>query len=257
MTTQNGLVSFPETHFFNRIFNPFFKNDFQKVTKKELIKIKNITNKMNDVYFPLKFLQFLDEKDYNGNLSLKDIFEMFVLSNLDEQNDMNISKAKWVEKTPAHINHIDTILKYYPKSKIVVIFRNPLDSICSAIYNFDNGYISNYFYWIRRWNYSVLLMEKFKKKYPSNIFCIKYENIKKDKILEMTKLFSFLKIDLNNNLLENSHHEAKKLIVNHEFWKKSNFETDFKNKRQSPRWYYFLILTIHFMTIKNRKKYNF
>ena len=257
MTTQNGLVSFPETHFFNKIFYPIFKSRFQNLTKKELIEIKNITNKMDDVYFPLKFQQFLNAKNYNSNLSLKDIFEMFVLFNLDEQDDINISKAKWVEKTPAHINHIDTILQYYPKSKIVVIFRNPLDSICSAIYNFDNGNISKYLYWIKRWNYCISLMEKFKKKHPQNIFCIKYENIKKDKMLEMKKLFSFLKIDFKYHLLENSHKEAKKLIVDHEVWKKSNFKNNFKHKRRTPSLYYFLIIAINLMTMKNRKKYNF
>ncbi len=51
-------------------------------------------------------------------------------------------KTCWVEKTPAHINHMDRIFKYYPESKVLLLIRDGRDvsiSLCKRWGDFERS----------------------------------------------------------------------------------------------------------------------
>ena len=54
------------------------------------------------------------------------------------KNTLMYKKRRWIEKTPRHVHHIDTIKKFFPESKIIVLTRHPISGIKSLHHRYKN-----------------------------------------------------------------------------------------------------------------------
>ncbi|MDL2272722.1 sulfotransferase, partial [Desulfovibrio sp. OttesenSCG-928-I05] len=55
----------------------------------------------------------------------------YLLYKVSESYAIEHKKQFLLEKTPRHVRHLDTILNHIPKSYVIIMFRNPLDTIGS------------------------------------------------------------------------------------------------------------------------------
>lgn len=106
---------------------------------------------------------------------------------IDDFNRLTISEGKhrWVEKTPNHILHLDTILSNSPDAKIIIILRNGLD-VAASIKARTGSAIEG----AQRWLSENLEGQRFWE-HP-NVIRIKYEDLITDFDTTMTRVFHFL-----------------------------------------------------------------
>jgi len=94
-------------------------------------------------------------------------------------------KARWVEKTPKHILHIDNILKHRPNAKVLLIIRDGRDVACSL--QKRHGSLE---FGIRQW----VQRNTEGKKYWNhpNVRVVKYESLISDFEKTMREVLTFL-----------------------------------------------------------------
>ena len=81
-----------------------------------------------------------------------------------------VGKRRWVEKTPSHVNHIQTILKSIPDAKILVITRDGRD----VAYSFKKRF-NDVEHGIKRWvDDNLAALEHANNE---NVYFLKYEDI--------------------------------------------------------------------------------
>ena len=143
-------------------------------------------------------------------------------------------------KNVHHHNLMETFIKLHPTIKIIGLIREP----CSVIYSQMNAkheklkdwlngtdknkeQEENFFGYIK-WLEVKEIFYRIKEKYPNNIIIVKYEDLVKDTIDEVTKICNFCNVDLHDNMeksigLMKSQHEDYDYSV-------------FKNKDTLTKW---------------------
>lgn len=111
----------PETHFFN-----FWLPNFQQ---REIYDFWHIfSNSKRFSYFGIEPEPVLSRALKHGKLNHQNIFE-----GLLEAYGMHQKKSRWGEKTPDHHQHLDQILNWYPKAKVVWMVRDPRSVVSSLL----------------------------------------------------------------------------------------------------------------------------
>jgi hypothetical protein len=236
LATQENIVSLPETHFFNWVRSKIIvKND--RVISSQVNTIINAIRER--ISFSIDAEQYIQNLAIKNLLSPKMLFEILVVDNLIKQGyDINyLKQKKWVEKTPDHVLHLDTINRFYPKSKIIYMLRNPEQAIISRRENFLHETNWNIKRHINCWLQSIEAIEKFQDKYPERVRIIKLEDLVENKEDVIKNICDFLEIDFNIKNLNNYKIVANQFILPWENWK-----NDVKNSEISSK-----------IAIKNKK----
>lgn len=169
----------------------------------------------------------LEEKPYLINIRHK-FFKNNTLdkiNSISENEIVNLQKIYFdsfdynkhkitIDKFPLNLIELGFIKKIFPKSKIILALRHPLDSILScvltsfkineAMANYENLQSTSYFY-----NEVFSLFEIYKKSLNLDLFTIKYENIVNNFESEIKNLLFFLNINYEDSV-KNYHLTAKK-----------------------------------------------
>jgi hypothetical protein len=227
LSTQDNLVSLPETHFFNWVRNNL-KVKKDKIINKDVQKLIIIIRQR----IPLstnaekQILKLIEEQ----LLSPKMLFEIIVIDNLLKNIDSigELKQKNWIEKTPDHVLYLDVILRWYPNAKFIYLVRNPEQAIISRRKNFINETNWKIEQHINAWKKSVEAFEKFQKNYPSKIKIIKLEDLTNNTNSTMIEICDFLKINFQEDKLSNYKNIAKQVSLTSESWKK-----DVENKEIS------------------------
>ena len=122
----------------------------------------------------------------------------------------NLDKVK-IDKAPSNFFWIGFILALFPNSKIINIKRNIQDN-CLSIYKnlfggnrtdwtYDVSYIKKYVKIYRE------MMDFWKSKFNNKIYEINYEDLVKNKEIEIKNLLNFCNLKFEQNCLQ--HHESK------------------------------------------------
>ena len=104
------------------------------------------------------------------------------------KNTVMYKKRRWIEKTPRHVHHIDTIKKFFPESKIIVLTRNPISGIKSLNHRYKNlrqsitRYITDNMMWL-------------KSKHNDTFHVIKYEDLIQETQKVITSLLDFVGLE--------------------------------------------------------------
>lgn len=131
-----------------------------------------------------------------------------------------------VDKNPANTLHLKKLKKLNPEAKFIFITRDYRANILSRMQSV-HIHSTNPLYNGLRWNYFMKKALRFKRKNPSLVYQIKYENLVSDPHKIMQLLFDFIEvpsqdIDLNQDNEKVSIQNFAKKISNDRFEKKYN-----------------------------------
>jgi hypothetical protein len=240
LCTQKKIYSFPETHFFSRILPMFMNKKGECILSKKNIlkKLKGIDKKKDRMEVPDKIFEILKSYEIEYVFKVKEFFDLYVSAFLMNQvvDLENLSKYRFVEKTPAHLYHIDFILSLYPSAKFIYIIRYPHNVIYSNIKNFKGGNFNLYRRYAKKWRYCNEIIDKFKVKNPGSIILSKYEDIVKENYSEFIKICSFINVKADKSSLGNTRFFSKNIISNHEKWKKRNASENINSRIKNYKW---------------------
>lgn len=234
-----------ETHFFSTAFHNGFIKTADKIGN--LKKDKNVKALVDKIFEKKIFGSFwrggnlndkerLLDKFISSDRSFKSLFHIIL-----EEDRAKHQKAIGGEKTPSHLYHVDTILKWFPEAKVLHILRDPRDVLSSDIHkDVKPDYPvskKNIFYnigiflaVIYNWSNAVKLDKRYKTSYPSNYKLVKYEDLLHNHRNCVGEICTFLGVDFSENMLNppvkdssftTSHRKAAKNI-NYKF--KKTFE---------------------------------
>jgi len=113
----------------------------------------------------------------------------------------NNGKIRWVEKTPKHVYHINTIFDDFPNAKVIIITRHG-NAVSSSIKKRTGNFIDG----VDRWCKDNI--EWYENKNKSKCLIFKYENLIRDTVNIFQTICNYLEIpyqDLSNtkNNIEN------------------------------------------------------
>ena len=138
-------------------------------------------------------------KEWKKNKKKVDLFELY-LKRINKIKS-NITTNKWLY----NYQYAGIISSQIPNSKIIHCYRNPLDNILS-IYrtNFakDNEYSSSLIDCAKIYLDQKRIMNKYKKRFPENIFELNYELLVKNPEKIIKSLIKWLGWDWNNSYLK-------------------------------------------------------
>ena len=142
--------------------------------------------------------------------------EISEILNLDENEKIRMQKKYFssfdynpnkliIDKYPLNLIELGFIKTLFPKSKIILAIRHPLDCIISCVLtafkmndgmvNFENIHTTSFFY-----NECFEILFKYFSFYEIQYHQVKYENIISDFKNEITKLIKFLNLNFEDNI---------------------------------------------------------
>lgn len=108
-------------------------------------------------------------------------------------------KARWLEKTPRHILHLDALFERFPDARVIVMIRDGRDVACSIrdrVGDLDEG--------IRRWLDDNAAAEPFLDR--NSVLPLKYEALVEDPEAALRQVAEFLDEPFEPAMLE--HHQS-------------------------------------------------
>src|SRR5699024_7408546 len=111
----------------------------------------------------------------------------------------NTTCNRWGDKTPLNVNHMDKILKVFPKAQFVHMLRDGIDVINS--WQKKRGNYNDISAPADRWLSAINSVETFKKKHPDNIIEIRYEDLVKKPREKTDQICNFLNISFESEML--------------------------------------------------------
>ena len=193
-------------------------------------------------------------------LSAKRLFELIVFSYLCEQLDEgDLTKIRWVEKTPAHYCALERISRFYPAGQFVCIIRNPIPTTQSRRKNIPQEKHIPIEMLARRWNEMISCVESFREKHDNKIYLLRYEDLVERVDEEMRHLGNFLNLEIDTDKLGKYKAVYHKFVLPWEPWKNARQSNEIVNtnnmrKNEIDR---IDILRIQRMTRKNMAKYGY
>jgi hypothetical protein len=221
LASHSKVASFPESKFFpNLIALPIERSKRYKVG----LVTPRLRSSLQD------FLHEVGRTDLSGKLPRVPLISLYVkifsviLSELAQQQGKQI----WLEKTPDHLHYIQYIEQYFPKSKIIHLVRNG-HNVIASLYEVANCYpdiwskkLCSIDGCIERWMSDIETTRQ--NLHKENHFLVRYEDlvISTEKILR--SLCSFLSVEFETQMIQDSRKISDSLIRNREKWKSLNRE---------------------------------
>jgi hypothetical protein len=144
----------------------------------------------------LDLLKVGDEINYSR------LTKLFYLCLTPEKN--NISEIKViVDKNPYYTFYIDTIMSFFPESKFIVMFRDYRAYVLSNRQS-QKGHVRilSVCYYALTWNLFYKRTVAAKKKYPTKINIVTYENLVADKENMLKEIAGFFDITYSTYMLD-------------------------------------------------------
>jgi len=177
----------PETQFFAEVYLPsktmLSESEFRAILGNE--RIRDLSLKVDDVVGA--FLRSAKTQ--------KDAFESIIVSYCESNN-----KKRPGEKSPSHINFVDTLLSWFPEAHVICIVRDGRD-VASSLMNVPwshNNIVKHSFDWCVTQSLARRLMEKF----PENFFLLRYEDFVKNPEANVRDICYFIHEDFQPGMLE-------------------------------------------------------
>lgn len=216
LATQPDVVSFPETRFFE-LFDSKEK-PAHLANWKEAIASFEATSGTS---FLSEFMNSVSDQP-NGEAAdwRKQVFENLIyLIIKDQVPEAIVEKLRWVEKTPFHVFHLDTIHSLYPESKIVNITRDPRDTIYSMKKKLPGMRAMSIPDLAALWKSSILAFNEFNTSTPDLSVSIRYEDLATNPAGIIEKVCDFVGTKFESSRLENRRSVAEQIRHSSESWK--------------------------------------
>ena len=130
-----------------------------------------------------------------------DIVEFFDL--FSEEALKQYGGTRFIEKTPPHVLRLDFLVKYFPSSNFINIFRDGRDAYCSARRHVNVIQGSNIKRYAKYWKKCI--ESRLKLGEHPNIIDVKYEELSTNPEKIVKEIMDFLKEDFDIRQLEPSY----------------------------------------------------
>jgi hypothetical protein len=231
------IRSFPETHFFDRLFGLGLRVTCRE-TPKGWYRMASmfVSDAVTAAGFARpsrstsawKILRELPEcrdlKIPYGALRLGTHVKTF--SNTLDMLTLRSKGQIWIEKTPDHLHYIRYILKYIPDAKFIHLIRRGVDTVAS-LYDAAQKYpsvwdeVSSIEGAIKRWNIALEGSLQFRENPAHHFVC--YEELVSEPEKILRDVCRFLGCDYTNDMIRCYGNAAEKLVQSNEPWKNGNF----------------------------------
>lgn len=235
LAAQQGIFSFPETHYFCVIEKQLKYDREGNILPSCLDKVfEKILEKIELRFSPAEessIRHALEEK----TLSSKNLFEIIVMRLLLDLYPVveQMTSFRWLEKTPNHAHFLEHIVQLYPRMQALHILRHPVPSIFSRKLKFPFNQDTPLTELARRWNRMLEDVEHFKNKFPHHILTLRYEDLLSHLENEYENITAFLAIPFDPNTLsqlnEQKESPAAGFILPSETWKLEDAQRDMAN----------------------------
>jgi hypothetical protein len=221
LNCSNDVAICGETHFlkYKHLTTKGFRNEFAKIadisTNAGASKIVEHIYKNVKVGFWRWVQKNVDQEDFlksvlNSDRSDRELFDIVMKFRAG-------SKPIRGEKTPAHIYDVPTLLKWFPKAKIIHIIRDPRPiyvsnlrkrsksatrTVLNTIIKSSDLVMETYlcFNVLFTWRRIIRAHELYQKRYPERYFSLQYEGLVKEPRKNLSELCTFLEIDINDKM---------------------------------------------------------
>ncbi len=227
LVTQEGLISFPETHFYTVLTG--FIQDSDLIQSKLIPEVLKRAGKMLELSFSAEDTDGLIERAGGKGIPRGDLFKWFI-DRLSVGQGLDVDSIDegqiLLEKTPSHAWHMEKILHDHPDARFIHITRHPLDSISSHWSKLSQGErpLSDL---IKDWTRTHDSVLKFRTAHPDRVKVVRYEDLKKDRISCIRHLLESLELEFDEPRLDGFDKKAEKLIASYETWKSGNTRSDY------------------------------
>ena len=215
--SQKSIVSIPETFYFDYFFGQGYELGISKQTLTGYFKL--LADRLGHSYVNNFRDAVLNSNYPSDHASLFEfIFENVYKSINNEICDFPI----YLEKTPAHIYCLDSIIKHFPEAYFINVVRHPVFSVYSKVKHFSTPSTEEYIKETLEWLRVQDIYNKFMRCYPNQAFLCRYDELisRKEKIFvelfdQMNNHLDLSKTSINSNL-------TKMIITSNETWKSDN-----------------------------------
>jgi hypothetical protein len=219
LAAHSKLSCGPETHFFRKLPISNLESLIDAVTWPEQA-IEFICSITHNSFSESKKTHLIDKfqidkKQVEEYLKGKPPSIANVLASVTESHMLAMKKSRWVEKTPDHIEYVHLIRKYFPRSPIIRIIRDPRDNALSLVkMPWGPATIPEaLFYWKRLDD----LSKDFFQEDPLS-YTILYEDLLLSLKEQLEKLCNFIGEEFEEGMLDTSH-TGKQLNSRNVPWK--------------------------------------
>jgi sulfotransferase family protein len=235
LNSHSMVAIAPETHYLDIECQKESNSLLFKDRRETETFIYNLLRSKEIQQFNLSFqeLAVIESKLLNKKkLSHKLIFETL----LDHYAQKHHKKIKG-EKTPRHIEHLQTIFNWFPNAKVVCIIRDPRD-VSLSLRKVPWG-SQNILYHVKIWRSYVKICNRFIEQNDQRFYLIRFEDLLTNATVELKKLCSFLTIAYEETLCDFHKSNPKTFKKNIEPWKENatkaiNPNNIFKWKKNMP-----------------------
>ncbi|WJW74448.1 sulfotransferase [Thiohalobacter sp. IOR34] len=125
-----------------------------------------------------------------------------VIAGIFQLNAEHEGKARWGDKTPYYILHLDTLLQMFPDAQVVHIVRDGRDCALSMLERRWDLQIFNTYHAGYLWDRYVRAGRDFGERHPECYFELRYEDLLDEPHGIMRSLCAFLDIEFSESLIE-------------------------------------------------------
>jgi hypothetical protein len=237
LSTQPGIYSFPETHYFD-VIHKELKLDWRgRIRTDCLASVFSLIRDKTSLQVEPAWEEWVRDLSQKRRLTAKSMFECIVLGFLLERNpaDKLESAYCWVEKTPVHFRHIDRIKDFYPASRILFILRHPVPAVFSRIRKFPFNRDFSPALLAERWNRMIQNLETAQTRYDHDIFAIRYEDLTADPHLVIQDLVKSLGGIFASERIADFGWISRDFVLESEPWKQQNLAATIRNTNDEYR----------------------
>jgi hypothetical protein len=201
----------PETHFFPLFwrFRERYGDLYEDHNLKKFWEDFSRSKYFRDFRFSESSM--IRESIFSGERSYKSIFETLLKEYAQQHN-----KARWGEKTPDHLQFVDTILAFYPDAKIIHVIRDPRDVVLS--FKKVPWGSTDVFSTARLWNRYIDMSRNFGRDRSNSFLEMRYEDLVFKPEESIKTLCQFVDEKPEGKML-NFHRHTKEYVEKNEPWK--------------------------------------
>lgn len=235
LTTQPGIFSFPETHYFCVIEKQLRYDNAGNILPSCLDMVFEKIHEKIEFRFSFAEENIIRQAVKEKTLSSKDLFEKIIDHLLLDTYPAvgTITSFRWLEKTPNHAHFLEHIIQLYPQLQVLHILRHPVPAIFSRKLKFPFNKETPIIELARRWNRMIKDVEQFKARFPHHILTLRYEDLLTHLEKELQNICTFLRLpfDLNtvSQLKEQKEKSTEGFILPSEIWKLEDFRRGMTN----------------------------
>src|SRR5687767_2872197 len=125
-------------------------------------------------------------------------------------------KARWGDKTPAYIGHVDPLAAIWPDARFVVLVRDGRDvalSVMDVPFGPNNAWAA-----ARSWATAIRQGQEAAERYPGRVHTLRYEDLVTNPAETVAAICDFVGLDYSDDMLAIEQTDRSKVVADQSAW---------------------------------------